>query len=133
MKKIPLIATLLIVTGFILLQGSRTISQDQKSNGFYSDEAKTVIDNKCYGCHSIKGKSQDAKDALMWDSLPGLSKAKIVATLNDMIEVLEEDKMPPEQMVKKMPEMKLLPDEKQTLLTWAETKAGRLLMNPEKR
>lgn len=111
---------------FITLQ-SNSLQEVQNPDGFYSEEAKTVVDNKCYGCHSIKGKSQDAKDALMWDSLPGLEKAKMVATLDEIIEVLEEDKMPPEAVVKKMPEMKLLADERKILLNWAENKAESLL------
>lgn len=119
-----------LITGlaviFLTLQ-SNILQEVQNPDGFYSKEAKTVIDNKCYGCHSIKGKSQDAKDALMWDSLRGLQKAKMVATLDEIIEVLEEDKMPPEAMVKKMPEMKLLADEKKILLNWAENKAESLL------
>ncbi|MBE0679275.1 MAG: hypothetical protein IH592_10985, partial [Bacteroidales bacterium] len=80
-----------------------------------------------YGCHSINGKSQDAKDALMWDSLPGLQKSKIIATLDDIIKVLEQNKMPPEGAVKKYPEMKLLSEESKILQSWAGVWADSLL------
>ena len=86
-----------------------------------------MIDAKCYGCHSEKGKSKDAKDALMWDNLPNLQKSRIVATLDDIIGVLKENTMPPEDVIKKYPEMKLLPQEKKTLLSWAESRADSLL------
>jgi cytochrome c len=93
----------------------------------YPAEVKKVIDAKCYGCHSVKGKSQDAKDALIWDSLPGLQKGKIVATLDDIIKVLKENKMPPKQTIEKYPDMKLLPGEVKTLQSWAEVTADTML------
>lgn len=116
-----------IIAGFILLGGNKPIQDEPVTDGFYHKQARTVIDNKCYGCHSAEGKSQDAKDALMWDSLPGLNKIKIIATLDEIIEVLDENMMPPEEVVKKYPEMKLLEPERKTLMSWAESKADSLL------
>jgi hypothetical protein len=73
------------------------------------------------------GKTQKAKDALMWDSLPNLQKDKLVAKLDDIIKVLKKNFMPPESVVKKFPEMKLLPVESSILRSWAESKADSLL------
>lgn len=121
----------LIILGFITIvfffRGTPSGQSTQYVTGFYSDSAKMVIDKKCYGCHSDKGKSQKAKDKLMWDSLPGLQKGKIVATLDDLIEVLDEDKMPPEELLKKYPDAKLLPSEKETLKNWAVSRSDSLL------
>jgi hypothetical protein len=86
-----------------------------------------VIDGKCYGCHSAKGNSQDAKDALLWDSIHNLQKSKLIATLDDIVDVLKKNKMPPEQIIKKYPEMKMLPQEIKILQSWAESKADSLL------
>ena len=63
----------------------------------------------------------------MWDSLPNLQKSKLVATLDDIIEVVQENKMPPAGTVKKYPEMRLLPSEKEILRSWAESRADILL------
>ncbi len=121
------IVVLVIFTGFFFIQSSPDNQSPQKSGSIYSAEAKKVIDAKCYGCHSEKGKSMDAKDALLWDNLPNLQKSRIVATLDDIIGVLKENTMPPEDVIKKYPEMKLLPQEKKILLSWAESKADSLL------
>lgn len=116
-----------VIIGFILLQGSPLSQTAQQSGSGYPEKVKKVIDGKCYGCHSINGKSQDAKDALMWDSLPGLPKAKIIATLDDIIKVLEKNEMPPAAAVKKYPEMKLLSEESKILQSWAGAWAESLL------
>lgn len=128
------IIVLVIIAGIFLMQGYPQQQQQQQQqpklnnqSGFYPAVVENVVNNKCYGCHSIKGQSQDAKDALMWDSLPGLPKGKMVATFDDLIEVLEDDAMPPEEVVKKYPQAKLLPDEKKILMTFAEAKADSLL------
>jgi hypothetical protein len=125
------IATLLI-TGVILLQGSRISYTTEVTSVYYGnieypETVKKVIDQKCYGCHSIEGKSDDAKKALMWDNIPNLDKGKLVATLNHIIEVLEDGTMPPEDVVKKYPEAKLLPEESKILKDWAEKTAETLL------
>jgi len=117
-----LIALMMMVVIF-MLQGFRIIESDDQDKAFYPADVRKIIDNKCYGCHSIKGSSKDAQEALMWDSLPNLQKRVLVATLDDIIEVLEEDKMPPKEVIKKYPEAKLLPEEKQMLKSWAEAKA----------
>lgn len=116
-----------IFIGFILSPGLAGNKSMQKSGSFYTPEAKKVIDSKCYGCHSDQGKSKDAKEALMWDSLPNLSKTSQVATLDHIIKVLKEKKMPPESVVKKYPEMKMSPEETKVLQSWAESVADNLL------
>ena len=118
---------LVIIAGFIFIQSSHVKQGGQKSGPMYPAEVKKVIDGKCYGCHSVNGKSADAKNALMWDSLPSLQKGKLVASLDDIIKVLREDEMPPARAIRQYPEMKLLPMEKKVLLSWAVSKADSLL------
>ncbi len=127
MKTSSFIITILVIAGFIFIQGTPVSENIRKNGSFFTTEVKKVIDNKCYRCHSVQGKSQDAKDALMWDSLPDLQKSRLVATLDDIARVLQKNIMPPESVVKKYPEMKLLPGEKKILQSWAESKADSLL------
>jgi hypothetical protein len=127
MKTISFLILLGFIALFCFFRGTPSPQVTQNITGFYSDSVKMVIDKKCYGCHSDKGKSQKAKDKLMWDSLPGLQKGKIVATLDDLIEVLDEDKMPPEEMLKKYPDAKLLSSEKELLKDWAVSRSDSLL------
>lgn len=115
-----------VIAGVIMLQAFGPVKNEQGSK-LYPSGVWQVIDKKCYGCHSVKGKSQDARDAVMWDSLPNLTKKELVATLDEIIEVLDEGTMPPEDVVKKYPEAKLLPNERDILKKWAEAKADSLL------
>lgn len=108
------------ILGIFLIQASPSGQTLQKSGSVYPDKVKKVIDGKCYGCHSINGKSQDAKDALMWDSLPGLPKNKIISSLDDIIKVLEKNEMPPAGAVKKNPEMKPTTEESKIIQSWAK-------------
>ena len=130
MKKSAWLIASLVITA-LLLQGSQVFNADKASINDqvfkYPSEVKKVIDQKCYGCHSEKGKSEDARKALMWDDLPNLEKSKVLATLDGIIEVLEDGAMPPEDVVKKYPEMKLHEDESTLLKTWAESKADSLM------
>jgi hypothetical protein len=126
MKKYYLIVALLIA-GFFVIQGSLIERGDYQAGFKYPKAIRQIIDIKCYGCHSVKGKLQDAKDALMWDSLPNLRTRELVATLDNIINVLEEDEMPPAELIKKYPEAKLLPKEKEMLMSWAEAKADSIL------
>lgn len=127
MKTLFSIFVPVIFIGFILSPGLPGNKSLQKSGSFYTAEAKKVIDRKCYGCHSDQGESKDAKEALMWDSLPNLSKSSQVATLDHIIKVLKEKKMPPEGVVKKYPEMKMSPEDTRILQSWAESMADNLL------
>lgn len=132
MKKTAWLIPALIIVSIFLIQGYGIFSNDNQislnaDEIIYPAAVKKVIDQKCYGCHSVKGQSQDAKDALMWDDLPKLDRGKMVATLNDIIEVLEDNLMPPEEVIKEYPEAKLLPEEKEVLHAWAVAKADSLL------
>ena len=127
MKTLFTIVVPVLFIGFILNTGLPVNQSIKKSGSAYPAEVKKVIDNKCYGCHSDQGKSKDAKDALLWDSLPNLSKSSQIATLDDIIKVLKDKKMPPEGAVKKYPEMKMSPEETTILQSWAEKRAESLL------
>ncbi len=127
MKNSISIIALVIIGGYFFIQSSPRDQAGQKPGSIYTAGVKKVIDEKCYGCHSAAGKSRDAKNALMWDSLPGLPKGKLVATLDDIIKVVEKNKMPPAGVIKEYPEMRLLPSEKQILQSWAESRADSLL------
>jgi len=90
-------------------------------------EVKAIIDQKCYGCHSMDGKSKDAKESLMWDSIPQYPKVKQLAKLNDIIDVLDDGSMPPEKFIEMEPGAKLTKEQRRILKSWAEQAADELL------
>ena len=93
----------------------------------FPENVKSIIDDKCYGCHSEKGKSEKAKDKLMWDELSGLSKIKMISKLVDITEVIDEGEMPPEKFLNEHPEKKLTDEEASVLREWANSSAEKLL------
>ncbi|NLJ42780.1 MAG: heme-binding domain-containing protein [Bacteroidales bacterium] len=127
MKTSSFVVVVLVIAGFLLVQSSPVRKDMQNNASFFPADVKKVIDNKCYGCHSAQGKSPVAKGALLWDSLPNLKKSRIVAKLDNIVRVLQKNIMPPAGVVKKNPEMKLLPEESKLLQSWAVSKADSLL------
>ncbi len=109
---------------FLLFVGANNINNATIE---YPENVKQVIDSKCYNCHSDKGQSDDAKEALHWDKLLTLDKADQIATLDEIIEVLEEGTMPPKKAIERFPNLKMSEEEVGTLLDWAETTAENLM------
>ncbi|MGE5406460.1 MAG: hypothetical protein ACM3NR_02010 [Methanosarcina sp.] len=131
MKILTLLVLAIVTSGFLIIsQPLQNTQQDEgikDNSGFYTSDVKKVVDAKCYGCHSIQGKSQKAKDKLMWDSLPGLPKRKMVSTLGNIVDELEKNDMPPEEFLKKFPDAALVGNQKEILTSWAGSKADNLL------
>jgi uncharacterized membrane protein len=126
------LTTLLILAGALFIRGSqvnRYLKHEslETADFKFPEDVKGIIDQKCYFCHSLKGKSPDAKKALMWDSIPNYSKAKLVAKLDDILDVLNDGSMPPKEVVEKYPAAKLSDEERQLLKGWAESAADSLL------
>ena len=93
----------------------------------YTADARAIIDQKCFGCHNPEAKNEKARKKLMWDDLPKLAKDKQLKTVNAMLEVLAESKMPPAKFLEFKPEAKLTEAEASTLTAWAETNAKKLM------
>jgi hypothetical protein len=131
MKISTLIVLAMMTSGFLIISHPFQSTQQNEgikdNSGFYTSDVKKIVDAKCYGCHSIQGKSQKAKDKLMWDSLPGLPKRKMVATLGNIVDELDKNDMPPEEFLKKFPDAALVGNQKEVLTSWAGSKADNLL------
>jgi cytochrome c551/c552 len=93
----------------------------------YTADARAIIDQKCFGCHNPEAKNEKARKKLMWDELPKLAKDKQLKTMNDMLEVMGEGKMPPAKFLEFKPEAKLTDAEAKTLTDWAEANAIKLM------
>lgn len=91
------------------------------------DEVNTILDNKCFGCHNVEAKSDKAKKKLLLDELPTLSKAKMVAKLDDIHEVVLEGEMPPAKFLEKFPDKALTDEEADILRKWAKSASDKLM------
>ncbi len=92
----------------------------------YAVEARAIIDQKCFGCHNPEAKNEKAKKKFMWDELPKSARQNQLKVMNDLLEVLNEGKMPPEKFLQFKPEAKLTEAESSTLWAWAGANAKKL-------
>lgn len=89
--------------------------------GAYPMDVMTIITNKCLGCHSPSGRSDKAKDALMWVQLQYMEPADLIAKLDEIQEVVDKGEMPPAKMIERFPNLKLTDEEVALLKDWAES------------
>lgn len=120
MKKTLQLSALLLAA-FLLLPGFM-----EKPKPYFPKKVNAVIQAKCYGCHSADGKSQKAKDKLMWDDLAGMAKEQQLEKIQSIQKVLEKGSMPPEKFLEKMPEKKLTDKETKAMKKWADKAAKKL-------
>ncbi len=122
-KKVYIILIALTAGVLLSFKGINREYQDEKkivSEKFsIPDNVKEVIFNHCYDCHYTKSKSIKGKKKLKFDAFDGYKKAKLIAKLQDIADVVDEGKMPPEKTIKKYPEMKLSENDAQLLINWA--------------
>lgn len=112
-------AFLLLLIGMLLSSTAEAPPRKFK----FSKKVDSIVQSKCYGCHSENGRGQKAKDKLMWDDLAGLSKADRIKKMEKIQAVVEKGAMPPKRLVEKKPELKLTDKETKALKKWAKRHA----------
>ena len=132
MKTTISLAILFTLIGVLSIRGT-WVNRDIRAKSIHAagfefpPAVKAIIDKKCYYCHSTQGKSSEAKKDLMWDSIPNYNKAKQIAKLDDIVDVLDQGKMPPKKMLDAFPDAKLSPEELKMLRSWADATADSLM------
>ncbi|MCG8308160.1 MAG: heme-binding domain-containing protein [Cytophagales bacterium] len=133
MKRLGILLVISAFTIAVFIQmnitgNTTSATTDEVKEGYkFPKKVKAVIDKSCYGCHSEKGKSDDAKEALRWDLMDEYDKSKLVSVMDEIIEVVEKQEMPPKKMLEKKPDLKPSEKEYETLAKWAEKEADKLL------
>jgi uncharacterized membrane protein len=126
---------LFILAAFVLAAFTQMIVAKKSSNHPETEvngkvkipkKVQAVIDKSCYGCHSENGKSDDAKEALRWDKFDEYDNAKLVSIMDEIIEVIEKQEMPPEKFLNFKPDAKPTEEEYATLMKWADKEADKL-------
>lgn len=115
-----LVAGLLILPAFVNPDHPVATADASK---FYSKKVDAIVKSKCYGCHSAEGRSDKAKQALLWDDLPGLAGDQQGEKLKNISKVLEDGTMPPARFLEGNPDKKLTDKETATMKKWADKMA----------
>lgn len=124
MKKL-LILPLMALIGLFFVQGTTIATSHAKpypQDGVIPANVKAVIDQKCYGCHNANSKNDKGKAKLDWDALAKMKKAKRMAVMDEIAEVLEKGEMPPKKFLDFKPEAKLSESDLTTLKEWSAGK-----------
>ena len=127
---------LIAVTGTVVLIGSAfspknddvkpVLTQDKEDGIEIKGAVKDIIENKCMSCHNPEARNEKGKKKLQWVNVSKLDKEGQEHLIAELLEVLEDGKMPPKRTVERKPEMKLTDEETKTLLTWVEKEDNRL-------
>lgn len=119
---------LLVVAGMFFIN-SRSHHNVAENTMIHSDSllipenVKAVIDHSCYMCHNTDAKNEDSKKAVNFDKLGSLKTFALIGVLENMEEVIDEGKMPPEKFLERYPDHALTKENKEILLAWVrETK-----------
>lgn len=123
-----------VCCAFLMIQG-KVVRENPSVNAMkedtiavsYSGKVKTIIDNKCYGCHNSKSWGAKARIKLNWDSLALVTKTSQLSKLDKIIETLDKGEMPPKRFIEQKPEAKMTDDEIVALKNWAQKASDVLL------
>ena len=130
MKRIVLIlflpAMVFLLTAFYPAPVKKSLPDAHKSKLEIPANVNQVIQRACYGCHSMESKNLKGKKKLDFDKLTHLKTYKLVGKLQDIADVLKENKMPPKKFVARHPEKALTPKEKETLSVWVSAAMDKL-------
>ena len=119
------IALIVIAGGmFILFQSNQP---DPELISQMPEEVSTVLESRCYGCHTTGAKSEDALKAVNFTEWENYKASKQVAVLGDISNVVEKGKMPPEKYLKNNPEKELTDVQKKLILDWTKEASDKLL------
>lgn len=113
----------LILSTMVFATENPTKTKPQKM----PDDVKTIVKKSCFGCHNTNSRNDDAKEDLDFSKFDELSKMQKIGAYKDIIDVVEENEMPPERFIKKHADKKLTAEEKQTLINWAKKEADALM------
>ena len=91
------------------------------------DNVSKVFEHSCYDCHSDAAKNKDARNTLNLEKWSGYKLTKKISLLNDISEVIEEEKMPPEKYLSIKPEKKPSEAQRDSILEWVDKETAALL------
>jgi len=119
------IALIVIAGGmFILFQSNWP---DPELISQMPEEVSTLLESRCYGCHTTGAKSEDALKAVNFSEWENYRESKKVAVLGDICNMVEKGKMPPEKYLKNNPDKKLSDAHKKLICDWTKEASDKLL------
>ncbi len=117
----------LIVLLLALVSGSAMAKCSADQNRQMPAAVKTIIDNKCLGCHNSKSKNDKAKEDLNFSTFNHLSKLQKISAYKRIGDTVKANEMPPQKFLKHYPEKTVSEAEKELIMQWAKQEAEALV------
>lgn len=118
----------LIFTLFLasVMISATKIQSDQEEEPLFPKEVNGIIQQKCFGCHNTDSRNEDAKKELDFKTLNTLEGVRKMGKFREIVEVIDENEMPPAMYLERFPDHALTDDDKKALLSWANTEMEKL-------
>lgn len=85
------------------------------------EDVKNVLEKRCWGCHNTESKNEKGRTKLSFDKIGELKKAKAIAAMDEIVEVMKEGEMPPAKFLEKYPEKACTDEEATVIIDWANS------------
>lgn len=121
---ILIVGLVAILSAFSSKTGPVYVESDFSSSELLDDkfpeDVTKVLKEHCNDCHVAASKNTKAKGKLNFDKWKDYSMMKKTGKLNDIIETVNEGKMPPKKYLDKYPDKKLSKDQIKLVTDWAQ-------------
>ncbi len=122
MKRLSLFAVpvlVFILTAFHNIQDSTT--NRNKDAQELPENIHAIFKRSCFDCHAKGSKNFYAKGKLNFDHLNELTDVKKISVLNNILQKIETNEMPPEKYIKRNPDKKITKKEEEAINQWVKT------------
>jgi hypothetical protein len=93
----------------------------------FPEDISAMLQTSCYDCHIASASNFKAKTRLNFSKWTEWSDAKKVGKLENIIEEVNEGKMPPKKYLDKNPAAALDKDQKEAMVKWATEESNKLM------
>jgi hypothetical protein len=123
MKRPITITILAALAGIVIL----AFTLGPSSAPDFPDDVEEILKTSCFDCHTDDGSNKKAKLVLNFDKWEDFKTGKKISRLDDICELVEEGKMPPEKYLNFKPEARLSDAQREVLCNWADQEAEKLM------
>jgi hypothetical protein len=117
----------ILPVAMIILAAAFLSWRDIQKGSEIPEDVLTILSTHCYTCHTTGARSEDALKKVDFKKWNEYSDVKKVGILNDIKEVAEKGKMPPEKYLNKYPEKALSAEDRERIVEWAGEAAVKLM------
>jgi hypothetical protein len=138
MKKLSFPVIILVIAVFAMMafiipsgpdHSKHSIPPQVRVASPFPENIAKLFENSCFDCHSDISSNEKALEKMNLSKWNDLDNAKKLGKMQDIIDVLTKDKMPPSKYVAKYPDRAPTQEQRDTIIKWAQEESDKLLGN----